>query len=62
MLIGGPRKLIVPGTYDMLQAADLARRGHWPVAGGWLDQANVLLEAVQQVWFCEIPHRKPDFE
>ena len=57
VLIGCPRKLILPGTYDILQAADFARKALWPIAGGWLDQANHLLQAVQHVWTCETPHR-----
>lgn len=57
VLIGCPKPLIVPGTYQVLRAARLARKGHWPIAGGWLDQANILIDAVEYVWMCEAPHR-----
>jgi hypothetical protein len=38
------------GVWAILQAADLAERGLWPVRGGADDQAAVFLEAALRVW------------
>lgn len=39
------------------EAADLAKRGLWPVAGGWLDQTAIGLAAIRAFWseldYCE---------
>lgn len=50
--------MIVPGTSDVIKAARLARRGCWPIQGGWLDQAQILMEAVEYTWMCESPYRE----
>ncbi|MCK4340292.1 MAG: hypothetical protein KAY37_01040 [Phycisphaerae bacterium] len=34
------------GTYQALLAAEMAAHGCWPVAGGWLDQTEICVQAV----------------
>lgn len=48
---------VLPGTYEVLAAADFARRGVLPVAGGTLDQTSQATEAIRLVWKLESPHR-----
>ena len=38
------------GTFEILAAADLAKGGHWPRAGGWLEQSAGLVAAARAVW------------
>lgn len=35
---------------DVVFAADMAQQGVFPVAGGWLDQSQQLLDAIRCVW------------
>ena len=35
------------GAMAILAAADWAEKGIWPVAGGWMDQAEICVEAVR---------------
>lgn len=48
--VDDPAALIDWQVLQALTAADFAKRGSWPVAGGWLDQSASLVEAVQQIW------------
>lgn len=50
MLVQCPQIIIDPIAYDVFAAADLARHGSWPVAGGWLDQVASLRDAIRIVW------------
>ena len=45
-----PLGILGEEAWLVLEAADLAARGLWPVAGGMLDQAASGLEAIQFVW------------
>lgn len=44
---GCPRQLVRAGAWDIVEAADLARRGTWPLAGGWLDQTETCVDGVR---------------
>jgi hypothetical protein len=60
-LIGCPRKFVAEdesgvsgggdsgGVADLLEAAELADKGSWPVAGGWLDQCRSCIDGVRLV-------------
>jgi hypothetical protein len=48
--IDDPAALLDEEVYDAIDAADLAKRGSWPVAGGWLDQSASLVRAVRRIW------------
>ena len=43
-------KLIGDEAWEAIMAADLAKHGSWPVAGGWLEQTQWCLDAVRLVW------------
>jgi ADP-ribose pyrophosphatase YjhB (NUDIX family) len=45
-----PLEAIDSQAWEVIAAADLAKHGCWPVAGGWLDQVHGLREAVRFVW------------
>lgn len=45
-----PKKLIGNSVYEAMMAADMAKKGCWPVAGGWLDQTHTCIESVQRIW------------
>lgn len=40
-----------------MDAADFARRGILPIAGGWRDQTGHCAEAIPLIWSLETPHR-----
>lgn len=42
-----PQLEIPEGCWEMFGAADLAKQGCWPVAGGWLDQTAVCVDGVR---------------
>jgi len=48
-VVGCPRKLVAGEVYELLDAADWAKLGSWPVAGGWLDQTCACLDGVRFV-------------
>lgn len=50
LLTGCPHAVVPPEAFEAFAAADLARRGSWPVAGGWLDQAEPCVDAVRFCW------------
>lgn len=50
MLIGCPLDFILPSAWEILEAARFAEKGHWPVAGGWLDQTQSCLNGVRMAW------------
>ena len=49
-ITGCPRELLGPAIDNALLAADLAEKGSWPLAGGWLDQTQSCLDAVLFIW------------
>lgn len=46
-------KLIDPAAYPVVRAAMLAEKGSWPVAGGWTDQTQACVDAVELFWHEE---------
>ena len=53
MLTGCPKKMVSPSANDAIRAADFARKGVLPLAGGWLDQSDSAMKAIRFVWDCE---------
>ncbi len=45
--VGCPYKLLDASVRQALFASEQARLGNWPVSGGWMDQAQQLLDAVE---------------
>jgi hypothetical protein len=45
-----PMTLITAGAGDVVRAADLAKRGILPIAGGWLDQTDSIVTAMERFW------------
>lgn len=45
-----PLSRITPDVNRALLAAELAEKGSWPTLAGWLDQPQVLIEAVCRIW------------
>jgi hypothetical protein len=43
-------KIITGDIWELLQAARLAEKGILPLPGGWLDQTQWFVEAVDFVW------------
>jgi hypothetical protein len=48
-VIGCPRRLVTADAYELLDAADWAKHGSWPVAGGWLEQTCACVSGVRYV-------------
>lgn len=53
VVIPCPTEFVTPDTWDLIRAAELAEKGHWPVSGGWLDQVAGVVDAVRYVWRVE---------
>ncbi len=53
MITGCPLEMIAPDAHAAILAADLANKGSWPVAGGWLDQTRSCVEACVTIWAAE---------
>jgi len=51
--------MITADVWQAIEAEKLARRGSWPVAGGWLDQTKVLLEAIGEIRSADAHFRSP---
>ena len=49
-LIGCPLEIIDPGTWELIDYADLYRKGLPPVAGGALDQTAFFLAAARWIF------------
>lgn len=47
---GCPLKSLTGAVVEAFQAADLAREGIMPVAGGWLDQTQSFLDVMRECW------------
>lgn len=45
-----PLHIVRQETWELLTAADLAKRGSWPVSGGWLEQTMSCVQGVRQAW------------
>jgi hypothetical protein len=45
-----PRKLITPDIWRLLQLAEFAEKGAFPVSGGVLEQSDSFLSACRSVW------------
>jgi len=45
-----PRKIIDQQTWRLLQLADFAEKGCFPVSGGVLEQSDSFLSACRMVW------------
>jgi hypothetical protein len=45
-----PRLLIPDEIWTVIEFAELAEKGHWPIAGGVLDQAHWFVSAARFVW------------
>lgn len=45
-----PHEFVTADVWDLLRAADLAEKGSWPVAGGWLDQTASCVDGVRFAW------------
>lgn len=52
-----PRKLVPHEAWEMIEAADMTRRGLPPVAGGSLDQTQTFLDACRFIWADESVYR-----
>lgn len=48
-IVGCPMRMTDETAWAAVMAADQAEHGMWPVAGGWLDQTQSALDAVQRV-------------
>jgi hypothetical protein len=48
-----PKQFVTPDIWDLLDAADLAEKGHWPLPGGWLSQTAGVVAGVRQIWAME---------
>lgn len=57
MLTSCPAKLISSEIRGVMRAADFARKGCLPYAGGVMDQPAPLMEAITLFWNWEQPHR-----
>lgn len=57
MLTGCPQKMVSASARSAIAAADFARKGILPLAGGWLDQADSAMKAIRFVWDAEEPFR-----
>ena len=53
MITGCPKKMVSPSAVTAIRAADFARKGVLPLAGGWLDQSDSAMKAIRFVWDCE---------
>lgn len=49
-----PRGLMTEDAAAALMAADLARKGKWPEGGGWLDETESAIDAIQWIWHLEV--------
>lgn len=47
---GSARVWLTPDIWQVLDAADMAKRGFLPAGGGWLDQTQVGIEAIRAAW------------
>lgn len=51
-----PRQMVPHEYFEAVEYADFARDGHWPVAGGVLDQAEWFRKATRIIWAEEDHH------
>lgn len=47
---GCPLKMLTAPVVEAFQAADMAREGIMPVAGGWLNQTQSFLDCMRECW------------
>jgi hypothetical protein len=45
-----PRSIIPDSIWTVLDFAELAEKGNWPIAGGLLDQSHGFISACRFVW------------
>ena len=50
VLVDCPLKVVPAEIWELITAADMARRGQWPTLAGWLDQPVSLVQGVRLVW------------
>lgn len=55
-----PRPLVTSDILAAITAADDARKGYLPVAGGTLDQAAGIMGAIRCIWAEEAAYREED--
>jgi len=48
--VGCPCEAVTPDVWRAIEFADFAKKGHWPLAGGTLDQTAIFLEAARSIW------------
>jgi len=48
VLISKPE--IEDSVWDLVAAADLARKASWPLSGGWIEQTAVVVQGVRMIW------------
>lgn len=52
-LTGCPKKMVNDSAFVAMRAADFARKGVLPLSGGWLDQTDGCMKAIQFIWSIE---------
>lgn len=52
-----PRKLLTAEAMEVMNLAEMARRGCLPFDGGVMSQPAALMDAIRMVWAMESPHR-----
>lgn len=45
-----PLAVLPADVWDLLEYAGFAEKGHWPEAGGMLDQAGPFVRACRRIW------------
>jgi hypothetical protein len=45
-----PRLQVTSDIWTLIMAADLAEKGSWPFAGGWMEQTAACVDGVRFWW------------